>query len=133
MGVAAHTPPNYTAAQNAGSGATVLDGILVAQNKQTGEYPAVTHFGGLPDTGNFVGSLNGLMQGVYAYGGAMLFIEFMSEMARPRDFFKGMYAAQFFIYAVYMIYGLVLYHYQGQVSAIITLCSGRCRHGPSLN
>ncbi|KAL9623760.1 MAG: hypothetical protein Q9160_001991 [Pyrenula sp. 1 TL-2023] len=114
MGVAAHTAPNYTAAQNAGSGATVLDGILVAQNEQTGEYPPVTHFGGLPDTANFVGSLNGLMQGVYAYGGAMLFIEFMSEMARPRDFIKGMYAAQFFIYAVYMIYGLVLYHYQGQ-------------------
>jgi len=54
------------------------------------------------------------MQGVYAYGGAMLFTEFMSEMRRPRDFIKGMWAAQVFIWAVYMIYGLCVYHWQGQ-------------------
>jgi hypothetical protein len=43
------------------------------------------------------------MQAVYAYGGAMLFCEFMSEMRRPRDFLKGMIAAQAFIYVCYML------------------------------
>jgi hypothetical protein len=44
----------------------------------------------------------------------MLFIEFMAEMRRPRDFWKGMICAQSFIFAVYVIYGSVLYAYQGQ-------------------
>jgi len=55
-----------------------------------------------------------LMQAVYAYGGAMLFTEFMAEMRRPRDFWKGMICAQGFIYLVYIIYGSVVYRYQGQ-------------------
>ena len=32
----------------------------------------------------------------------MLFIEFMSEMKRPGDFWKGMIYAQGFIYCVYI-------------------------------
>jgi len=43
------------------------------------------------------------MQAVFSYGGAMVFPEFMSEMRRPRDFLKGMWAAQAFIYVVYMV------------------------------
>lgn len=54
------------------------------------------------------------MQGVYAYGGAMLFNEFMSEMRRPRDFIKALVCAQTFIYLCYMLYGLFVYGYQGQ-------------------
>lgn len=54
------------------------------------------------------------MQGVYAYGGAMLFTEFMSEMKRPRDFLKASCAATGFIYFFYMLYGLFMYAYQGQ-------------------
>jgi hypothetical protein len=54
------------------------------------------------------------MQAVYAYGGAMLFTEFMAEMRRPRDFWKGMICAQSFIYFVYIFYGCFLYGYQGQ-------------------
>jgi amino acid permease len=54
------------------------------------------------------------MQAVFSYGGAMIFPEFLSEMKRPRDFLKGMWAAQIFIYVVYMFYGLFLYGYQGQ-------------------
>ena len=44
----------------------------------------------------------------------MLFTEFMAEMKRPRDFWKGMICAQGFIYVVYIVYGAVIYQYQGQ-------------------
>ncbi|KAK4938063.1 hypothetical protein LTR66_015131, partial [Elasticomyces elasticus] len=91
MGVAAHSTPNYAAAQGASAGAA-LGGDLVKPDPTTGEYPPIVHFAGLPDPTNFIGAINGLMQGVYAYGGAMVFIEFMSEMKRPRDFLKGMAA-----------------------------------------
>lgn len=80
----------------------------------TGAYPPIIHTAGLPDTKNFIGAINGLMQAVYAYGGSMLFVEFMAEMKRPRDFFKAMICAQSFIYIAYMLYGLFLYAYQGQ-------------------
>ncbi|KAK4983721.1 hypothetical protein LTR50_007040 [Elasticomyces elasticus] len=113
MGVAAHSTPNYAAAQGASAGAA-LGGDLVKPDPTTGEYPPIVHFAGLPDPTNFIGAINGLMQGVYAYGGAMVFIEFMSEMKRPRDFLKGMAAAQLFIYFFYMLYGLFMYAYQGQ-------------------
>jgi hypothetical protein len=73
------------------------------------------HSAGLPyDARGFTGAVNGLMQAVYSYGGAMLFIEFMAEMKRPRDFWKGMICAQGFIYCVYIFYGMFIYGYQGQ-------------------
>lgn len=34
--------------------------------------------------------VNGIMQMVFAYGGAMIFPEFLAEMRRPMDFWKGM-------------------------------------------
>ncbi len=42
------------------------------------------------------------MSGVFAYGGAQLFIEIMAEMRRPWDFIKAMWSAQLFIYVVYV-------------------------------
>lgn len=111
MGVAAHSPPLYSAA--AASAGYSVNPALVTPNA-AGVFPAVTHSAGLPDPANFGASVNGLMQAVYAYGGAMLFTEFMSEMKRPYDFLKGMWGAQFFIYICYMIYGLFMYGYQGQ-------------------
>jgi hypothetical protein len=111
MGAAAHTPPLYSASASAAGYAVNPD--LVTPNSQ-GVYPPVQHSGGLPDTGNFGAAVNGLMQAVYAYGGAMIFVEFMAEMRRPRDFLKGMWGAQFFIYCCYMLYGLFMYGYQGQ-------------------
>lgn len=95
MGVAAHSPPLYSAA--AASAGYSVNPALVTANA-AGVFPAVTHSAGLPDPANFGASVNGLMQAVYAYGGAMLFTEFMSEMKRPYDFLKGMWGAQFFIY-----------------------------------
>ncbi|GFP59171.1 hypothetical protein ACSS6W_007843 [Trichoderma asperelloides] len=113
MGVMAHSEPNYGAAQ-AGSAGAALGGTSVAPFAN-GTYPPVQRYGGSPpSTNGFIGSINGLMNGVYAYGGAQLFIEFMAELQRPRDFLKAMWGAQFFIYACYMSYGSFVYYYQGQ-------------------
>lgn len=115
MGVVAHSDPNYKAAESASAGAA-LGGLSVTPD-DAGAYPSIIHSAGLPyDSRGFVGSINGLMQAVYAYGGAMLFIEFMSEMRRPRDFWKGMICAQVFIYVVYVFYGCFIYAFQGQYS-----------------
>lgn len=64
--------------------------------------------------GNFSNQLNACMNIVYAYGGALIFVELMAEMKRPWDFWKGMACAQGFIFCVYLVFGLIVYHYQGQ-------------------
>lgn len=99
MGIMAHSPPNYHISVLGSAGAVVdPDSITPDAN---GNYPPVRHYNYLPDPSSLVGSLNGLMSGVLAYGGAQLFIEFMAEMRRPNDFLKAMWGAQFFIYSVY--------------------------------
>ncbi|KAF5134665.1 N amino acid transport system protein [Metarhizium anisopliae] len=110
MGAAAHTPPLYSA--SASSAGYSIDPALVTP--VNGTYPPVQHSAALPDSGNFAASLNGAMQAVYSYGGSMIFPEFMAEMKRPRDFLKGMWSAQLFIYICYMLYGLFMYGFQGQ-------------------
>jgi hypothetical protein len=112
MAAAAHTAPNYLGASQA-AGAGLNNGTSVTPIN--GVYPSVQHSAGLPPSGSFAGSVNGAMQAVFAYGGAMIFPEFMSEMRNPRDFLKGMWAAQTFIYFVYMLYGLFMYGYQGML------------------
>lgn len=111
MGAAAHSPPLYSG--SASSAGYSINPALVTPNAE-GVYPSIRHSGGLPDPGNFGSAVNGLMQAVYSYGGSMVFIEFMSEMRRPRDFLKGMWGAQLFIYICYMVYGLYMYGEQGQ-------------------
>ncbi|KAK4693982.1 hypothetical protein P7C71_g3515, partial [Lecanoromycetidae sp. Uapishka_2] len=111
MGVAAHSDPLYSA--SASSAGYAVNPDLVTPNA-AGVYPPVTHTSGLPDPSNFGSAINGLMQAVYAYGGSMIFIEFMSEMKHPHDFLKAMWSAQLFIYICYMLYGLFMYGYQGQ-------------------
>ncbi|MCJ1319021.1 hypothetical protein MMC15_004353 [Xylographa vitiligo] len=114
MGVIAHSPPNYAISTlGSAGGATIAADITPDAN---GVYPPVKHYNGLPNPASLIGSINGLMQGVYAYGGAQLFIEFMAEMKRPHDFIKAMWGAQFFIYTCYMVYGCFVYYYQGQYS-----------------
>lgn len=112
MGGAANNPPNYQSASSS-AGASIDGGALITPNAQ-GVYPPVQTSGGLPDTGGFAASISGAMQAVFAYGGAMVFPEFMAEMKRPKDFLTGMWAAQAFIYFWYMFYGLFMYGYQGQ-------------------
>ena len=63
---------------------------------------------------DFTVAVEGLMIAVFAYGGATVFTEFMAEMKRPFDFWKGMIFAQLFIYFFYMFFGLFVYSYQGQ-------------------
>jgi amino acid permease len=113
MGGAANTPPNYTGASQA-AGQSIGSGSSVTPDPQTGAYPPVMTTGGLPVSPNFYGSVSGAMQAIFAYGGAMIFPEFMSEMKRPRDFLKAMWCAQAFIYVCYMFYGLFMYGFQGQ-------------------
>ncbi|KXL49116.1 hypothetical protein M433DRAFT_7937 [Acidomyces richmondensis BFW] len=110
MAGAADYPPRYSSVGNS-AGSTIYPN-LVSQVQQ-GIYPPVKQSGGLPTT-NFAASLNGAMQAVYSFGGSMIFPEFMAEVRRPRDFLKGMWGAQLFIYLWYMFYGLFMYGYQGQ-------------------
>ena len=72
MGFVAHSPPDFAAAKAA-----------------FGIDPAPVHtakFVSLP----LFSKINGIMQMVFAYGGAMIFPEFMAEMKRPMDFWKAM-------------------------------------------
>ncbi|KAJ5948574.1 amino acid transporter [Penicillium verhagenii] len=84
MGGAAHSPPTIPPIPN----------------------PPTT--AGLPDPADFTASVTGAMQAVFAYGGAMVFPEFMAEMKRPKDFLTGMWAAQAFIY---LLHALRIVHY----------------------
>ena len=113
MGVMAHSPPNFEISVLGSSGSAVDPTTITPDAK--GNYPPIIHYGGLPAS-SLVGSLNGLLSGVLAYAGAQLFVEFLAEMRRPRDFLKAMWGAQFFIYSVYLIYGCYVYHFQGQYS-----------------
>lgn len=113
MGVMAHSPPNFAIA-TLGSAGSSVDPSSITPDKN-GNYPPIRHYGNLPPNG-LVGSINGLMSGVLAYAGAQLFVEFLAEMRRPRDFIKAMWGAQFFIYTVYLVYGCYVYHFQGQYS-----------------
>jgi hypothetical protein len=113
MGVIAHSPPNY-AISVLGSAGSAVDPTTITPDEH-GNYPPIMHYSALPKNG-LVGSINGLLSGVLAYAGAQLFVEFLAEMKRPRDFIKAMWGAQFFIYSVYMIYGCFIYHFQGQYS-----------------
>ncbi|KAF2808834.1 uncharacterized protein BDZ99DRAFT_418285 [Mytilinidion resinicola] len=113
MGVIANSPPNF-AISVLGSAGSAVDPESIAPDDQ-GNYPSIIHYAGMP-TNSLVGSINGLLSGVLAYSGAQLFVEFLAEMRRPRDFLKAMWGAQLFIYTVYLVYGCFVYHYQGQYS-----------------
>ncbi|EXJ77821.1 hypothetical protein A1O3_08980 [Capronia epimyces CBS 606.96] len=113
MGVIANSPPNYKIAV-LGSAGSAVDPSTITPDA-AGNYPSVMHYGGLPSN-SLVGSINGLLSGVLAYAGVQLFVEFLAEMRRPRDFLKAMWGAQMFIYTVYLVYGCFIYHFQGQYS-----------------
>ncbi|KIJ62499.1 hypothetical protein HYDPIDRAFT_94547 [Hydnomerulius pinastri MD-312] len=96
MAAVPYTAPNYSAANSAYGVAQGPVQTLAINNQP------------------FEPQLNGIMQIVFSYGGAMIFIEFMAEMRRPMDFWKAMACAQVFIGIVYMFFGLFVYSYQGQ-------------------
>ncbi|KAG2062554.1 hypothetical protein BDR04DRAFT_970202, partial [Suillus decipiens] len=96
MAFVANSPPNYVAA-GVPAGTIPPPVMTQAINLQP-----------------FQTQLEGIMQIVFSYGGAMIFIEFMAEMRRPMDFWKAMALSQIFIFVVYMFFGLFVYSYQGQ-------------------
>ncbi|TFK32210.1 transmembrane amino acid transporter protein-domain-containing protein [Crucibulum laeve] len=96
MGFIAHSPPNFDSAKKS---LNVDPGPVMT-----------TKFGHLP----LAAQVNGIMNMVFAYGGAMIFPEMMAEMRRPMDFWKGMTMAQGLIFAAYLLYGAFVYAFQGQ-------------------
>lgn len=96
MGFVAHSPPNYASAKAAYG----IDPGPV----QTAKFVSLPLFS----------KVNGIMNMVFAYGGAMIFPEFMAEMRRPMDFWKGMCCAQALITVAYLLYGVYVYSFQGQ-------------------
>lgn len=73
MVVVHYYPPNYAAA---------------ASSDIDTSQPIMTS-AGLPPGKTVRDNINGLMNCVFAYGGATLFNELMAEMRRPMDFWKG--------------------------------------------
>lgn len=61
----------------------------------------------VPDTTvGWYQQVTGVQLAVFAYGGAMIFTEFMSEMRRPRDFWKAALGAQMLCWLLYMFFGM---------------------------
>jgi hypothetical protein len=96
VGFMAHSPPNYAAAQAAYG---VSEGPV--------SRPAFANY-------PFFERVNGVMNIVYAYGGATIFAQIIAEMRRPTDFLKAFSMAQGLIFTVYVFYGLYVYSFQGQ-------------------
>lgn len=99
MGVVAHSGVNYDAAYSQNG---IEKGPIITQAIVSGRGD------------NFTLQLEAAMNIVYAYGGAVMFVEFMAEMRRPMDFWKSMLLAQSVIFGIYLLYGLFVYAYQGQ-------------------
>ncbi|KIW21176.1 hypothetical protein PV08_01756 [Exophiala spinifera] len=102
MGVMAHSDPNYKvyAASHPTFDINNPDPIKVS--------------GSTPPGLSIADNVNGLMNAVFSFGGATLFVELMAEMRRPFDFWKGLLAADVLIYLCYMVYGVYTYCMQGQ-------------------
>ncbi|KAH8695333.1 transmembrane amino acid transporter protein-domain-containing protein [Talaromyces proteolyticus] len=104
MGAVANSAPNYEAA---------------AAQSLVQPGPVVTSVD-VPEGSIFQGQIIGLLQAIYAYGGAMIYCEIMNEMKRPWDFWKSFILAQTFIFCFYMFYGLFVYSYQGQFTVLLS-------------
>lgn len=97
LAVVHHTVPNYSAA-------------LSQNGVPFGAIAPVAFISGTKWTQQLVG----VMQAVYAYGGAEIFLEMMAEMKEPKDFIKSMVSAQTVIIIAYIVFGVVVYSKQGQ-------------------
>ncbi|KZV86995.1 oligopeptide transporter protein [Exidia glandulosa HHB12029] len=104
MGIMAHSAPNIASAKLA-YGDDIASGPV-----RTAAFVSQPLFS----------KVNGIMNMVFAYGGAMIFPEFMAEMRRPMDFWKGMLAAQTLIFCAYMMFGVYVYAFQGQYTLAVS-------------
>jgi amino acid transporter len=75
---------------------------------------AITHY-------TWTVGVSGIMNMTYAYAGANMFVEFMNEMKNPKDFWKSQLCAQITIMFCYILYGALLYHYQGKKNTVISV------------
>jgi hypothetical protein len=91
-------PPNYSASLT--SYGTVEGPVVTSAN--------------WPVDANLQDKVNGMMNCIFAFGGATIFYELMAEMRRPYDFWKGFIISEIFIYSCYLITGMVVYSAQGQ-------------------
>jgi len=105
MGVIAHSDPNYKA---------LFASFPTLFPNGINDPPPVTISGSSPPGLDLVDNVNGLMNAVFSFGGATLFVNLMAEMRRPMDFWKGMICAEVLIYVCYMVYGCFCYAIQGQ-------------------
>ncbi|KAL1962113.1 hypothetical protein VTN77DRAFT_580 [Rasamsonia byssochlamydoides] len=96
FGFVAHSAPNYSAAKAAYG---ISAGPVIKQA-----------FATCP----FFSRINGVMNIVYAYGGATIFAQIIAEMRRPMDFLKAFSLTQALIFTIYVFYGLYVYSFQGQ-------------------
>ncbi|KAK0280145.1 hypothetical protein LTR35_008296 [Friedmanniomyces endolithicus] len=101
MGFIAHSPPNYASAK---ASYGIPAGPVIKQAFAT--YP-------------FYERINGVMNIVYAYGGATIFPQIIAEMRRPMDFLKAFSIAQALIFTIYIVYGLYVYSFQGQYTLAV--------------
>lgn len=120
IGASATYPPNYAVMLSTFGGKGTAFGDTNFPGGTIESHIPIKTFGGTPPYGyqsggtGFLGSFQGIDQIIYAYGGAMLFFNLLAEMRHPWDFWKGMLAADIFIYVVYMFFGIFQYAYQGQ-------------------
>ncbi|KAG9574486.1 amino acid transporter-like protein, partial [Aureobasidium melanogenum] len=120
IGASATSPPNYAVMLSTFGGKGTPFGDTNFPGGTVESHIPIKTFGGTPPYGfqsggtGFLGSFQGIDQIIYAYGGAMLFFNLLAEMRNPWDFWKGMLAADIFIYVAYMFFGLFQYAYQGQ-------------------
>jgi hypothetical protein len=109
MGVMVNSPLNYKISVLGFTGGAV--DLTTITPDANGVYPLIIYYSELLPNG-LVGLINGLLSGVLAYPNAQLFVEFLAEIKRPRDFIKAMWGAQFFIYIIYLIYRCYIYYFQ---------------------
>ncbi|KAF2738320.1 oligopeptide transporter protein [Polyplosphaeria fusca] len=101
MAAVSHNEPNYTAS--------------AASNSRGADFgPIKTYASTPPYTKGIESSITGLMQAVYSYGGSLIFCEFISEMRKPRDFWKALVVAESFIFSVYLFFGIFVYSFHGE-------------------
>ncbi|KAF8678538.1 hypothetical protein AX14_004692, partial [Amanita brunnescens Koide BX004] len=102
MAVVSRSPPNYSAARKS---LGVSPGPVVTSS--------FTHL-------SFYSKVNGVMNMVAIYSGAMIFPEIIAEMKRPTDFWKCLALTETFIVIVYLFYGCFVYAFQGQFALPIS-------------
>jgi hypothetical protein len=62
----------------------------------------------------FIFAVIDVMNAIYSFGDAILFVEFFNEMSRSFDFWKVLVCAEAFIYLIYLFFGLFVYSFQSQ-------------------